>query len=157
MNQMNNELGRHIITNEMGIGVVKEIVDMGEQGNFFRVLFDKASGTHFFSTTNTKNYRLIESKENLQDAITVFKENKLNKKFDTIKDMINFYKVALQANEVFVLAQALGNLNQQKEIHTSLKRQFNDSLSNFVKEIEFVYEIKNIEAWRMLGLNKNNK
>ena len=150
-------IGKHIISNELGIGEIVEIVDMGDSGEFFKVAFAKGEGTNFFSIENQKNYRLLESKDALEKAIEVFKNHDEKREFSSLQKKIEFYKSSLKSTSVADLAQILAELNNEEEVHTGLKTQFEKALKAFVKEIEFVLGIKNIEAWNLMGLNKNNK
>lgn len=150
-------LGQFIITSNMGIGEITEIVDMQDRGDFYKVSFDKEKVTNFFSVEAKNNYRFIATKKNMKEAIDIFNGKPEKMDFSSSQEKINFFKKELLAGDVVEIAKYLNFLNNEEEVHTALKKLFEKTLDSFVKEIEFVLEIKNIEAWQMLGLNKNNK
>lgn len=157
MENTQEKLGDFIITRNNGIGEITEIVDMQDRGEFFKVSFDKNQVTNFFSVDNMNNYRFLATKENINEAVKIFNRDPELMSFESNKDKINFFKKELQGCGVKNLAKYLSFLNSEDEIHTSLKSIFEKALDSFVKEIEFVLQIRNIDAWNLLGLNKNNK
>ena len=152
-----NQIGKNIINNENGIGEIIEIVKMSGDEDFYRVSFKKSESINFFSVTNQKNYRMISSKSVIEEAIDLFINNNEEKSFKSIQEKINFYKKSLKSSDVKEIAKLLSWLNKEDEVHTGIKTQFDKTLKSFVLEISYVLEIKNIEAWKKLGLNKNNK
>jgi RNA polymerase-interacting CarD/CdnL/TRCF family regulator len=156
MTQPKDQIGKLIINNELGIGEIVEVTDMGGE-DFFRVSFKKSEATNFYSTKVQKNYRMISSKEAIEDAISEFIENEGPRTFGSIQEKVNFYKKELKTNDVKALAKHLAQINAQEEIHPAVQPLFDKALKTFVKEIDYVLDIKNIEAWGLLGLKKNNK
>ena len=150
-------VGRYIISGSLGIGEITEITNMGDRGEFFKVDFEKSDGSNFFSVETQNNYRFLATKDCLAEAIEIFKNDLGELEFSSSQEKINFFKKSLKGSSVRDLAKFLAYLNREDEVHTSLKKQFENTLDSFVKEIEFVLEIKNVEAWQLLGLNKNNK
>jgi RNA polymerase-interacting CarD/CdnL/TRCF family regulator len=157
MTKPQENIGKHIISGELGIGEITEVASMGDKGDFYRVSFQKTDAINFFSVTNQNNYRMLESKENLEKAIKIFKKEHAPLEFDSTQAKITTLKKSLRTSGVMDLAHQLSSLNQEKEIHVSLKKIFENTLKSFVQEIEFVLDIKNIDAWNLLGLTKNNK
>jgi len=155
--QAQNNIGKFLIAGELGIGEIVEITEMGTNGDFYRVAFEKSAATNFFSVKNQSNYRFLETKKNLEKAIGIFNEKHSPMEFSSAQEKVQFFKKELKTTNVLNLAKYLSSLNQAKDIHPSINKVFKSSLNSFVEEIEFVFEIKNIEAWRLLGLNKNNK
>lgn len=157
MTNPNDQVGKHIVNNENGIGEIIEVVKMSGDEEFYRVAFKKSESTNFFSVTNQKNYRLLGSESVINEAIEIFLKKNEETEFKSTQEKINFYKKALKSNDVKELAVLLSVLSKEEEIHTGIKSQFEKTLKTFVLEISYVLEIKNIEAWRKLGLNKDNK
>lgn len=156
MTNYQENVGKFIISSELGIGEISEVVSMGDKGAFYKASFKKSQATNFFSVENQSNYRFLETKENLEKAIAIFNDDSISLKFGSIKEKIQTIKKDLKSTDIENLAKILSWLNNKEEVHTSLIKLFKSSLSSFVQEIEFVFNIKNIEAWKLLGLNKNN-
>jgi RNA polymerase-interacting CarD/CdnL/TRCF family regulator len=157
MENSQDYIGKYIISGSLGIGRIIEITNMGDRGDFFKVSFDKSDGTNFFTVNGQTNYRFLASKQSVEGAIEVFNQEPEKLEFASSQEKINFFKKSLKNSNIKDLAKYLNFLNKEDEVHTSLKKQFELTLDSFVKEIEFVLEIKNVDAWRLLNLNKNNK
>ena len=153
----NLNVGKYILVGELGLGLIKQTVDMGDRGNFYQVEFDQSKSSNYYSVNNPVNYRFVDSKEKLEAAIAIFQQEQSINEFKSSRAKIEFYQKVLKTNDVIELARHLSALNSGEEVHPGLNKLFNSSLKSFVLEIEFVFQCKNIEAWRMLGLNKNNK
>lgn len=157
MKNSQDSIGQFIISGSLGIGEIVEVTDMGDRGEFFRVSFSKSRAINFLSVKKPNGYRYLATKERLESAINTFKQPVANIDFSSNQEKITFFKESLKENSIEGLAKSLAYLNQESELHTSLKKPFDNALDSFIQEIEFVYEIKNLEAWDMLGLSKNKK
>lgn len=157
MSNLTDQIGKYVINSENGIGEIVEVTKMSGDEEFFRVMFKKSEAVNYFSTKVQKNYRMISSKDTIEEAIGVFNESHHEPDFKSVQESIVFYKKELKSSNIKELARILSLLNTQEEVHTGLKTLFEKTLKSFVREIDFVLDIKNIEAWSLLGLKKNNK
>ncbi|MAZ48526.1 MAG: hypothetical protein CME65_08180 [Halobacteriovoraceae bacterium] len=153
----NPNIGKYILVSEMGLGQVVQTVEMGGRGKFYRVEFEESKSSNYFSIDNPTGYRFVDTKEKLEAAIAIFKQKRTSPMFKSNREKIEFYKKALKTNDIVELAKHMAVLNSEEEIHPSLTKVFDSAVKTLVLELEFVYECRNIEAWRMLGLTKNNK
>lgn len=153
----NPNIGKYILVSEMGLGQVVQTVEMSGRGKFYRVEFGESKSSHYFSVGNPSRYRFVDTKEKLETAIATFRQKQTSPEFQSNREKIEFYKKALKSNDIVELAQHMAELNSEEEIHPSLTKVFDGAVKNLVLELEFVYGCKNIEAWKMLGLTKNNK
>ena len=157
MTSTKDNVGKFIISGKLGIGEIVEVAKMGEDGDFYKVDFKKSAAINYYSTHKQINYRILESRENLEKAISIFKDVQELREFPSAQEKVQYYKKNLKSCKVSMLANHLSSLRGEGDIHPSLKKDFNEALQSFVQEIEFIFNIKNIEAWRLLGLNKDNK
>lgn len=154
MSSNENQIGKYIICDGLGIGEIINITNLESKGDFYRVSFPTSKAVNYFATGENKGYRFIESTANIESAIDDFKKKHKSHSFDTTQDKISYFKKNLKCANVTNMAKNLSILNSENEIHVSLRKIFKDSLESFIDEIIFVLSVSRAEACKMLGIKK---
>lgn len=144
-------IGRYLISNDLGIGEIIEVQNISDSGLFYNVEFPKSNMKNYFAVESSK-FRIVASEGKIKDAIKIFKEDPLEKSFSSIKDEIQFYKTALKTKDVCELAGVLGNLNINDNIHQGIKTTYKRVLDSFLEEVKVVLQLKDKEVRDMLGV-----
>lgn len=155
MSDNQNKIGTFIITNSLGIGQITEITQMGDRGDFFKVLFENTKAINFLSVDSSAKYRFLSSQKDLKQAIKIHNTKSKRLDFDTNQDRINYFKKALKSNDISKVAKSLSELNSEKEVHTSLKTLLQTTIDSFVDEIKFVLGTTDEAAYGLLGISKS--
>ncbi len=148
-------VGKKIISIDFGIGEICSIKPEYDGANdFMEVVFSNTNVTNYFSIKNNKKYRIVESKDVLEIAITSFKSDHGPKEFESIKDKITYYGKTLKCNNIEDLAVELSILKNDGEIHTQIKKNYEKSLKSFVLEITYVLGVDEDAAWSLIEVEK---
>jgi RNA polymerase-interacting CarD/CdnL/TRCF family regulator len=147
-----SNIGQYVVSRDLGIGKISDLTEMSDNGFFYKVEFTSTNAINYFSVNNMNKYRILADVKDIKKAIKVFLTNGKTIDFDSTQEKINFYKKALQTNDIVQLAEYLSVLNQEEDIHTSIKKIFNVALESLVLEIQFVMQIPNKDAWKLLKL-----
>ncbi|EQC48681.1 hypothetical protein M899_0999 [Bacteriovorax sp. BSW11_IV] len=151
--EKNINVGKYIISTDGDIGKIVDVVNL-EPGaeDFFKVNFTKNNCINYFSMKNTKNYRILASKENVQKAIDIFNTRYEPIEYDSTHEKINAQKEALSETNICEIAKVLSMINQEKEVHPQVNKTYTIALGMFIDEIKFVTGKKLTDIYDLLKL-----
>lgn len=147
-------IGRHIIAPNTGIGEITDVVEVSES-LFFSVNFEAQNSVNLYPVNNNSRYRMLSSKDDVQSAIKIFNNpSNSEQKFESVKDMINYYKEALKSQDIGIVSKNLSIMNKNSDLHMSLKKNFEQTLESLIQEIQFVLKLEKSQVLEKLSLNK---
>ncbi len=156
---MNNNslINKEIITFEAGIGKISGVEKLYGDEDFIQVVFESLKSTSYYSMNSEGKFRFIENKEVILKAIEIFKSAQELKVFQSVQDKINHYKSSLKNNNICNLAKSLSELKSEEDLHAQLKVVYSKVLDSFVLEIKHTLNIRLIDAWRLIEVEKSKK
>jgi RNA polymerase-interacting CarD/CdnL/TRCF family regulator len=146
-------IGRNIICGKLGIGEIKEIVQLEEDGDrYYKVIFPEGKCINYFAVNNTKQYRVVSSKSILNKAITIFKNRFEQNEYSSVQEKITQQQKLLKEEDVLKLAKTLSILNNERELHSQIMKCFKAALKSFADEVMFVLNVGEEEVCSLLEI-----
>lgn len=146
-------VGKNIICGNSGIGEIVDITSLHENGEeFYKVNFPKEKCINYVSISNQNDYRILASKEVINNAIKIFRSSYKQIEYSSTHERIQAQKERLKESDICKLAKTLSILNEEIEMHPQVNKSFQNTLKTFIGEVQFVLEVTQTEAYSILGI-----
>lgn len=138
-------VGNYLISIDLGIGEIVSVNEISDNGYFYNVSFPGSKITNYFAVESPK-FRLVSDKKAIKKAIDTYNSIEDARDFANSRDKIEYYRDELKAADICELAQALGELKHEEEIHTGIKKLYDMALTSFIDEMKLVLDVTKDEA-----------
>lgn len=138
-------IGTYLISIDLGIGEIIGVKEISDSGYFYNVTFPNSNVTNYIAVGSPK-FRILADKKQINQAIEIFNEVDAARVFESAKDKIQYYREELKACDICELAQALGELSHEDEIHSGIKKMHEMAMKSFVDEIKVVLDVTKPQA-----------
>lgn len=149
-------IGKLVISSNFGVGSVVSLESMS--GRDFLVIESQGNVKNFVPASDTDSYRLLASKDELNDIISMIKNNRFEShNYDSKKDRIEHFKKTSKIQDMDMMANLLLellNLDDRSSAEDLIMNKFIDS---FALEHSIVFHEKEENSKELIldALNLN--
>lgn len=138
--QLENYLGRYVLSSNFGVGTVLSIEEMGGDGKKFLVIESlNNSVKNFIPVEETNYYRFAVSKDEFDNITEKFKADTSVPDFESKKDRINHYKTASSIQDLDHIVQVLSELKAIDQRSSVEEQIYNRLIDTVVLEHSVVF------------------